>query len=96
MRPATFTCAWCQREKPLAATGRMPRFCCDWCRRQPVAAEQQLLSAIAHRDQAQRTIDYLTANLERYRVAGVAETIPPAAVDGNDSSVAIAAERQDA
>lgn len=95
-RPATFTCAWCGREKTLARTGRMPRFCSDYCRRQPVAAEQQLQNAIYHRDSAQRMIDQLEANLQRYRDAGVAETIPPAAVARNGSGLAIAAERRTA
>lgn len=73
-RPATFQCTWCGKTKALARTGRMPRFCSDWCRRQPVQAEFQLRNAIAHRDSAQRTIDYLTANLERYRALELAVT----------------------
>lgn len=53
----------------------MPKFCSDYCRRQPVQAEFQLQNAIAHRNSAQRTIDQLTANLERYRQLELAETV---------------------
>lgn len=73
-RPATFDCAWCGTTKPLARTGRMPKFCSDYCRRQPVAAEFQLQNAVYTRDAAQRTIDRLTANLERYRALERPET----------------------
>lgn len=52
----------------------MPKFCSDYCRRQPVQAEFQLQNAIVHRDSAQRTIDYLSERIERYRALEDAES----------------------
>lgn len=95
-RPATFRCAWCETEKTLARTGRMPRFCSDWCRRQPEAAQRQLEQARWQLESATRAIAFYEDKLRRYANAGAAETNPPAAVDGNDSREAIAAERRTA
>lgn len=66
-RPATFVCAWCEAEKPLARTGRMPKFCSDYCRRQPEAAERALAQAVWQRDHAIRNVAFYSAKLERYR-----------------------------
>lgn len=78
-------CAWCNKVKPLARTGRLPRFCCDWCRRQPAIAESALIQARWQLESAQRTIAYLEDKLERFHGLEPAETIQATAAAGNAS-----------
>jgi len=66
-RPATFTCAWCGREKALARTGRPPKFCSDACRRAVPSAESALANARYHKAAAERQIAYYEEHLARYR-----------------------------
>lgn len=80
-RPATFSCAWCGREKPLARTGRPPKFCSDYCRRQPATAPEQLRSAQWRLEAAQRDVKRLTEALARFRDAGTAQTSSGSAID---------------
>lgn len=74
-RPATYRCAWCDAERPLKRTGRMPKFCSDYCRRQVTAAPEQLRNAQWKLQAAQREVERLTRLLDRYRHAGDAETV---------------------